>query len=88
MRRRGVRVDLDRAEQVGKELKNKEDKILSQIKNWYGITPDLWAAAASAHPNRPFTHTFSVDQCAASRAWLNRHLAGDRVFACVDPQAP
>ena len=48
MRRRGVRVDLDKADRVSQELKSKEQKILSQIKNWYGITPDLWAAASVA----------------------------------------
>ncbi len=77
MRRRGVRVDLDRAEQVGKELKNKEDKLLSQIKNWYGITPDLWAAASVAQvfdrAGLEYPRSPKLNAPSFTSAWLESH---------------
>mgnify|MGYP001278869258 FL=1 len=48
MRKRGVRVDLDKAEQVGKKLEKEENKLLDQIKKDYGYRPDLWSAASVA----------------------------------------
>ena len=48
MRMKGVRIDIDKAQQVKKQLKKDEDKIIKEIKNWYGIAPDLWAAQSLA----------------------------------------
>lgn len=48
MRMRGVRVDLEGAERVGKDLIAQEKKILSSIKKEYGIDVDIWAAASVA----------------------------------------
>ena len=48
MRYKGVPVDLDVAERVGKQLKKEEDDILNGIKKEHGVYPDLWAAASVA----------------------------------------
>lgn len=44
MRSKGVLIDVDRAQQVKKKLHAEERKILKEVKRWYGIEPDLWAA--------------------------------------------
>jgi len=41
---RGVRVDLDRAEQTQKILRQDEKKLLSQIKKVTGLNVDIWSA--------------------------------------------
>ena len=46
MRRRGVRVDLDKAVQAKKVLVAKEDRIQQQIKDRLGFGIDVWAAAS------------------------------------------
>ena len=48
MRSKGVRIDTDKAQQVKQQLKKDEDKVIKEIKNWYGIAPDLWAAQSLA----------------------------------------
>jgi DNA polymerase I-like protein with 3'-5' exonuclease and polymerase domains len=48
MRYKGVPVDLDVAERVGKQLKKEEEDILNSIKKEHGVYPDLWAAASVA----------------------------------------
>ena len=49
MRYKGVPVDLDKAEKVGKQLKKEEVGILTNIKKEHGVYPDLWAAASVQH---------------------------------------
>lgn len=44
MRRRGVRVDLDYAEALHKDMTTRRDGIIKEIKRQSGIAPDLWAA--------------------------------------------
>jgi DNA polymerase I-like protein with 3'-5' exonuclease and polymerase domains len=44
MRMKGVRIDIDKAQQVKKQLQKEEKKVVKEIKRWYGIEPDLWAA--------------------------------------------
>jgi len=48
MRFKGVRVDVERADKIKKELMNKENKILNKIKDLTGVTVELWAAASIA----------------------------------------
>ena len=48
MRRLGVRIDVDRAQQVKRQLQKEESKVLKEVKRWYGIEPDLWAAQSLA----------------------------------------
>ena len=44
MRERGVRVDLDKASQIKKMLKKKEEKLLKEIHRETGINVEIWAA--------------------------------------------
>jgi DNA polymerase I-like protein with 3'-5' exonuclease and polymerase domains len=48
MRQKGVRVDLQKAEQLKQLLQTKEQTILDTIVKDYGVTVDLWAAASIA----------------------------------------
>jgi DNA polymerase I-like protein with 3'-5' exonuclease and polymerase domains len=48
MRSRGVRIDLEGAENAGKLLTKQEKTILSAIKKEYGVDVDIWAAASVA----------------------------------------
>jgi len=77
MRMRGVLIDTDRAQEVKKQLKTEENKLIKQIKNWYGIEPDLWAAqslsqvfdrAGLAYPRTPKT-----DAPSFVASWLENH---------------
>ena len=44
MRQRGVRVDLEKAEIIKDQLKQREEKLLSCIKNSSGIEVEIWSA--------------------------------------------
>ena len=46
MRWKGVRVDLDRAEQVAETLSKKEQQLLVEFKRKFGITVEIWANAS------------------------------------------
>lgn len=48
MRSRGVRVDLDKAEDASKKLKAREIEIFAKIKKEYGAEPQIWANASLA----------------------------------------
>ena len=48
MRSRGVRVDLDKAEDASKKLKAREIEIFAKIKKEYGADPQIWANASLA----------------------------------------
>ncbi len=48
MRARGVRVDLDKAEDASKRLKARETEIFAKIKKEYGADPQIWANASIA----------------------------------------
>jgi DNA polymerase I-like protein with 3'-5' exonuclease and polymerase domains len=48
MRTRGVRVNMDAAEQAQQGLKQQESALLKKIKDDYGHSPDIWAAASVA----------------------------------------
>ena len=48
MREKGVRVDLDKAEKLKRDLSRREAKIIKQIEKDYGVAIELWAAASVA----------------------------------------
>ena len=48
MRTRGVRVNMDAAEQAQRGLGQQESALLKEIKDDYGHSPDIWAAASVA----------------------------------------
>ena len=77
MRMKGVRIDIERAQQVKKELLKKEQSIVKEIKRWYGLEPDLWAAqslsqvfdrAGLQYPTTPKTQAPSF-----VASWLENH---------------
>ena len=77
MRMKGVRIDIESAQQVKKELLKKEQNIVKEIKRWYGVEPDLWAAqslsqvfdrAGLQYPTTPKTQAPSF-----VASWLENH---------------
>ncbi len=46
MRWKGVRIDVDKAEQVGEELSKKEQQILVEFRRKFGTSIELWANAS------------------------------------------
>ena len=48
MKTKGVRVDLEKAEKIKKDLQKKEDFLLFQIKKDTGVDVDMWAAVSVA----------------------------------------
>lgn len=48
MRTKGVRVDLEKAEQVKSFLQKEEDKIISAVRKEYGVDVNIWAANSVA----------------------------------------
>lgn len=48
MRTRGVRVDLDAADMAQIRLQNEESALIKKIKDDYGVSVDIWAAASVA----------------------------------------
>ena len=48
MKTKGVRVDLEKAEKIKKDLQKKEDFLLFQIKKDTGVDVDIWAAVSVA----------------------------------------
>jgi DNA polymerase I-like protein with 3'-5' exonuclease and polymerase domains len=48
MKTKGVRVDLDKADKIKKDLQKKEDFLLFQIKKDTGVDVDIWAAVSVA----------------------------------------
>ena len=77
MRRRGVRIDTDKAQQVKKKLHNEERKITKEIKRWYGIEPDLWAAQSLAQvfdrAGLDYPRTPKIDAPSFVATWLENH---------------
>lgn len=77
MRRRGVRIDTDKAQQVKKKLHNEERKITKEIKRWYGIEPDLWAAQSLAQvfdrAGVDYPRTPKIDAPSFVATWLENH---------------
>jgi len=48
MKFKGVRVDVERAHQLKKELSTEEEKLIQEVKKETGIEPQLWAARSIA----------------------------------------
>lgn len=77
MRQRGVRVDLDRAEQLYKELTTKQDEASAAIKAMTGIKIAPWNARSLAgifdHLGLEFPRTPKTDAPSFTKAWLEHH---------------
>ena len=74
---KGVRIDIDKAQKVKKQLQKEERKVIKEIKRWYGIEPDLWAAQSlsqvfdRAGLDYPKTPKIKAPSFVAS--WLESH---------------
>lgn len=77
MRWKGVRVDLDKAEKIGKQLHKEEEKILEGIYKEYGVAPELWAAASVAtvfdRAGLSYPRTEKLNAPSFTSAWLEGH---------------
>ena len=77
MRWKGVPVDLDKAEKIGKQLQREEEKILKSIHTDYGVSPDLWAAASVAtvfdRAGLSYPRTQKTNAPSFTSAWLESH---------------
>lgn len=77
MKTNGVRIDLDRAEVVKKDLKQREDRLLKEIKEETGIFVEPWAAASIAKAfdalGLTYQRTEKTDAPAFTKAFLANH---------------
>ena len=77
MRQRGVRIDLNRAEEVNKKLLKQEEQILNEIKRLYGVRPELWAAASVAQvfdrAGLEYPKTPKISAPSFTSNWLDSH---------------
>jgi DNA polymerase I-like protein with 3'-5' exonuclease and polymerase domains len=77
MRMRGIRVDLDKAEQTGTRLKEMEDAVHADIYRQWGVKVDVWAAASVARAadtvGLPYPRTPKTKAPSFSKEWLAAH---------------
>lgn len=77
MRQRGVRVDLDRAEQLYRELTTKQDEASAAIKHMTGIDITPWNARSLAklfdHLRLEYPRTPKTEAPSFTKAWLEYH---------------
>ena len=77
MKTKGVRVDLDKAEKIKKDLQKKEDFLLFQIKKDTGVDVDMWAAVSVAKAfdklNIKYERTPKSDQPKFDKNFLSTH---------------
>ena len=77
MRKRGVLIDTDRAQQVKKKLFSEERKLTKEIKKWYGTEPDLWAAQSLSQvfdrAGLDYPRTPKINAPSFTATWLENH---------------
>ena len=77
MRQRGVRVDLDRAEQLYRELTTKQDDASAEIRAMTGIEIAPWNAGSVArifdHLGLEYPRTLKISAPSFTKAWLEHH---------------
>ena len=77
MKSRGVRVDIDKAEQVQKELKSRETQLLAEIKDLTQVTVEPWVATSIAKAfdavGLPYNRTEKTDAPAFTKQFLANH---------------
>ena len=78
MRFKGVRVDLDKADQIKKNLQNREAKIINRIKDLSGINVEIMAARSIAKAfdnlNLPYDRTEKSKEPSFTKNFLATHL--------------
>jgi len=77
MRERGVRVDLDKAERIKKDLQKREKILLQQIKKESGIGVEIWAAESVAKVfdalSLPYNKTQKTEAPSFTKNFLANH---------------
>jgi DNA polymerase I-like protein with 3'-5' exonuclease and polymerase domains len=77
MRFKGVRVDVERADKIKKELVDKENKIINKIKDLTGVSVELWAAASIAKVfdvlKLPYDRTEKTGAPSFTKNFLSNH---------------
>jgi DNA polymerase I-like protein with 3'-5' exonuclease and polymerase domains len=78
MRWRGVRVDLNRAEQAAKQYKAQEKRIQGEIKRLCGVGIDVWAGEsiqkACDKIGLPYPRTPKTKAASFKKEWLENHV--------------
>ena len=77
MRFKGVRVDVERADKIKKELMDKENKIINKIKDLTGVSVELWAASSIAKVfdvlKLPYDRTEKTGAPSFTKNFLSNH---------------
>jgi DNA polymerase I-like protein with 3'-5' exonuclease and polymerase domains len=77
MRFKGVRVDVERADKIKKQLIDKENKIINKIKDLTGVSVELWAAASIAKVfdalKLPYDRTEKTNAPSFTKNFLSNH---------------
>ena len=77
MKSKGVRVDLDKADRIKKDLQKKETTLLKQIKKDTGVDVDIWAAVSVAKAfdklNIKYERTEKSEQPKFDKNFLTTH---------------
>jgi len=87
MRRRGVRIDVEKAEQVGAHVRGLRDNWKAEIKRLSGKHLDLWAAESlgPALEERGFQlpRTGKTGQYSIKKDWLEAHTDADELVKAI-----
>ena len=77
MRFKGVRVDVEKADKIKKELMDKENKIINKIKDLTGVSVELWAASSIAKVfdalRLPYDRTEKTGAPSFTKNFLSNH---------------
>lgn len=77
MRERGVRVDLDKAEQIKKDLEAREQKLLDAVTKQTGVAVEIWAAESVAKAfdalSLPYSKTEKTGAPSFTKGFLANH---------------
>ena len=77
MRFKGVRVDVEKADKIKKQLMDKENKIINKIKDLTGVSVELWAAASIAKVfdalKLPYDRTEKTGAPSFTKNFLSNH---------------
>jgi DNA polymerase I-like protein with 3'-5' exonuclease and polymerase domains len=77
MRFKGVRVDVEKADIIKKQLVDKENKIINKIKDLTGVSVELWAAASIAKVfdalKLPYDRTEKTNAPSFTKNFLSNH---------------
>jgi predicted nucleic acid-binding protein len=75
MREHGIRVDLEKADQLKKDFVKEENKMLAEIKKLTGVDVEIWAAASVAKAfdalKVPYERTAKTKAPSFTTNWLH-----------------